>query len=82
MKNSVPYIVEEITSGDTVTTYIGYANGNPVTSEAKFAIMRIVEVTVSTTITTTIMFPNGSINFKYIWDDRASDLTYNPYSNQ
>ena len=82
MKNSMPYKIEAIVVSDVTTTYLGYAQGNPEDSDAKFAIMKIVETIVSDTTTTIITFPDGSIQFKYIWDDRATNLTYGPFSNQ
>ena len=78
MKNSMPYKIEEDT--DSGITYIGYASGFPADSDSEFAIMRMVETLVGNTTTTVITFPDGSLNFKYVWDDRAS-LSYASFSN-
>ena len=74
--NGYKEIVEQVTAAGVVTTYHGQAEKGTATSAPKWRIKKIVETTVTNTVTTVITYAGGSgTSFSYAWDDRAT-LTY------
>ena len=69
-------IIEEITDGSVITTYIG--SGAPGSNTANqyaastWQIQKVVATTDGGTVTTTIAFPNWDNRYSFCWDDRAS----------
>lgn len=66
--------VSESVSGDTTTTYIGYANPGTGEGEAKWMIKRVVVVASDPTLTTVTWADGNGLNDN-IWTNYAS-LTY------
>lgn len=74
-KDTIPApIIEEDSA--TGITYIGYAPLGTETSEAKWMIIRVTEVTAGTVTTTTTEYVRGvGMKYESVWDNRAA-LTY------
>ena len=81
--NGAATLIEEITAGLVVTTYVGWAGpGCKATSTSDWRIMKMVEDSSTPgTVSTTITYADGNMNFDNEWDERVS-LTYSYYNNK
>lgn len=69
-------LVEEITAGTIVTTYIGMADLGSKTSDKVWYIRRITtDSSVVGTVSTKVEYPAGKMSYENAWSDRAT-LTY------